>query len=81
MFVSTAGEGEGLALTVNLPVHSSSSVATHSPHSYEDFSPPKAARPFFCELQTLQPAAAKSATHKKSLRTAVGSEESRKQEI
>jgi hypothetical protein len=34
----------------------------------------------FYELQTLQPAAAKSATHIKSFRTAVGSEESRREE-
>ncbi len=44
----------------------------------QGFSPPLAARPFRCEVQTWQPAAARSAPHTKRLRTAVGSEESRK---
>jgi len=41
--------------------------------------PPAAAYPFLCEVQTLPPAAAKSAPHTKYLRTAVGSEESRRE--
>src|SRR5207302_6054402 len=41
--------------------------------------PPQAAYPFSCEVQTLPPAVAKSAPHTKYLRTAVGSEESRRE--
>ena len=37
-------------------------------------------RPFMCEVRILQPQAAKSAPHTKSLRTAVGSEEPRREE-
>src|SRR5205807_10274272 len=44
----------------------------------EDFSLP---RPLKCELRILQPQAAKSATHKKHLRTAAGSEESRREKV
>ena len=46
----------------------------------QDFSPPAAARPFMCELRSLRPAAAKTATHTKPLRTAVGSEESTREQ-
>src|SRR6266480_2387447 len=42
--------------------------------------PPTAARPSKCEMWILQPAAAKSTSHTKCLRTAVGSEESRREE-
>src|SRR5256885_8704497 len=41
--------------------------------------PPQAPYPFLCEVQTLPPQAAKSAPHTKYLRTAVGSEESRRE--
>src|SRR3989440_12089885 len=46
----------------------------------QDFSPPEAARPLMCEVRIWQPQAAKSAPHtKKPLRTAAGSEESRRE--
>src|SRR5437588_3379855 len=44
----------------------------------EDFSLP---RPLKCELWILQPSAAKSTTHTKHLRTAAGSEESRREKV
>src|SRR2546429_6602989 len=43
--------------------------------------PPTAARPSKCEMWILQPAAAKSTSHTKCLRTAVGSEESRRADL
>src|SRR6266496_4261301 len=46
----------------------------------QDFSSPAATRSFICKLRALQPAAAKPATYNKLLRTAAGSEESRREE-
>ncbi len=46
----------------------------------QDFSPLAANHPFLCWLRALQPPAAKPATNTKLLRTAEGSEESRRKE-